>query len=68
MVANRPDLTENQIRGLTVRVFAAALGGELDDLTRSIWRQYNQPENADALARLKTVILARRAAVDRNPE
>jgi len=50
-------------------VFACPDRKSLDNLTRLIWRQYNGiPENSENLTRLRIVILARRAAVDRTPE
>ena len=63
-----PTLNAARIRGLTRQVFATGTRRQLDDLTRSIWREYDRPENTEALARLKTVILARRAALDQTPE
>ena len=59
-----PRLDAASVRDLTRQVFATATRRQLDDLTRSTWRKYDWPENAEALTRLKTVILARRAALD----
>lgn len=68
MPERRTRLDAARVRELTVKVFACASRRALDALTRSIWREHDRPENAGALDQLKTVILARRAAVDRTPE
>jgi hypothetical protein len=61
-------LTPALVRDLTREVFRCGTRRELDALTRNIWREHGKnAANDAALAQLKTVILARRAAVDRGP-
>ena len=55
-------LTSPEITVLTRQVLACGTRKQLDDLTRSIWRKFDCPENAEHLTRLKLVIQARRAA------
>lgn len=60
-------LSAERIAELTRAVFRCSTRRELDNLTRRIWREYDYPENAAGLDRLKTVILARRQHVGSTP-
>lgn len=48
------------------RVMQCTTRRGLDSLTRLIWRTYDAPRNAAALAQLRTRIEAQRVVLDRN--